>query len=82
MLLLPNLQLWVFLLVFLRVCLVCALAPPHTLPPIALTKKLLCHSCDINLLTNSQDLSCVIIPSALQLRRQTVDSLLKDFYKY
>lgn len=24
---------------FLRVCLVCALAPPHTLPPIALTKK-------------------------------------------
>lgn len=25
--------------VFLRVCLVCALAPPHTLPPIALTKK-------------------------------------------
>lgn len=30
---------WVFLGFFLRVCLVCALAPPHTLPPIALTKK-------------------------------------------
>lgn len=29
----------VFFVVFLRVCLVCALAPPHTLPPIALTKK-------------------------------------------
>lgn len=28
-----------FFVVFLRVCLVCALAPPHTLPPIALTKK-------------------------------------------
>lgn len=39
--LLPNLQLCFvcFFVVFLRVCLVCALAPPHTLPPIALTKK-------------------------------------------
>lgn len=39
--LLPNLQLCfgVFFGFFLRVCLVCALAPPHTLPPIALTKK-------------------------------------------
>lgn len=37
--LLPNLQLCFFVVVFLRVCLVCALAPAHTLPPIALTKK-------------------------------------------
>lgn len=39
--LLPNLQLCFvfFFVVFLRVCLVCALAPPHTLPPVALTKK-------------------------------------------